>query len=58
MSLVGVDRQAIVHMLADAMVPLARLPRRVDVDIHTAEMCQVVVELMPHFLRDGVSVSH
>ena len=47
-----VDRKPVVHMFADAMVRLAGLIRRIDMDDHERQIIEAMKQLVTDFRRD------
>jgi hypothetical protein len=50
--------QTVVRVLADPVVPLAALPRRIHVNRHAAEVWQVMQQLVSHLIRNVVAIGH
>jgi hypothetical protein len=47
-------RQAIVSVLLDTMVPLARLFLRIDMNNHERKILEMMKQLMPHLFGNGM----
>lgn len=54
----GMDRQAVVDVLGNLMIVLARLILGVDMECHPREIAHVMQELMAHLLGDPMPLGH